>query len=54
MSGRVNHLLRRALDLERKERLEQDAEKFFAGQHGTSLGERVAFLKASRRTVSRD
>jgi hypothetical protein len=53
-SERVNQLLRRGLELERKERLEQEAKEFFASQNDNSADERSAFQKASRRTLTRD
>jgi len=53
-SERVNELLRRALDLERRERLEQEAQEFFANDGQESHRERLAYRKASKRTLSRD
>jgi len=53
-SERVNELLKRALDLERRERLEQEAEKFFTKQDESSSRERAAYHKVSRRTLSRE
>jgi hypothetical protein len=53
-SERVNTLLRRALDLERQEQLELEAEEFFAGQSENSLRERAAYLKAARQTLARE
>lgn len=52
-SERVNELLKRALELERRERLEQEAAEFFSGGSENSARERAAFLKVSRRTLSR-
>lgn len=53
-SERVNQLLRRALEQERKERLEKEAEAFFSQERNTSADERSAFQKAARRTLERD
>jgi Arc/MetJ family transcription regulator len=53
-SERVNELLRRALDLERRERLEQEAKEFFGEESEKSRRERSAFQKASRQALSRD
>jgi predicted CopG family antitoxin len=53
-SERVNELLRRALALERRERLEREAEAFFADENGASARERAAFQKESKQTLSRD
>jgi len=52
-SERVNKLLKRALDLERRERLEQEAEAFFGEEVEASTRERAAFQKASKRALSR-
>ena len=53
-SDRVNHLLRRALDLERREQLEQQAADFFADESDESVKERTAYQKATRKSLSRD
>lgn len=54
-SERVNELLRRALELERHEKLEQEAAEFFSTESGAdSARERAAYRKASRRVLSRD
>jgi len=53
-SERVNHLLRRALDLERRDKLEQEAAEFFTHEADESLKERTAFQKATRKSLSRD
>jgi hypothetical protein len=53
-SERVNELLRRALDLEQRERLEQEAAEFFTKQDAYSTRERAAFRKASKQSLSRD
>jgi predicted CopG family antitoxin len=53
-SERVNELLKRALDLERREALEQQAAEFFAGEDAKAGEERAAFRKASKRALSRD
>jgi hypothetical protein len=53
-SERVNELLRRALELEQRERLEQEAAEFFTkkkDEHSTR--ERAAFQKASKQSLSR-
>jgi predicted CopG family antitoxin len=52
-SERVNKLLKRALELERRERLEQEAEEFFAQEQTVSSRERAAFHKASKKALSR-
>jgi len=52
-SERVNELLKRALDLERRERLAQEAEEFFTNDDAKSAGERAAYQKAAKRTLSR-
>jgi hypothetical protein len=52
-SQRVNELLRRGLDAERRERLEREAEEFFADDRGNSDPERAAYLKGSRQTLRR-
>jgi hypothetical protein len=57
LSERVNELLRRALVLERAERLEQEAAVFFAdakNESGKDAAERLAYRKASRRVLTRD
>jgi predicted CopG family antitoxin len=51
-SERVNELLKRALELERRERLEQEAAEFFANDRG-SARERAAYQKASKEALSR-
>lgn len=51
-SERVNELLKRGLELERRERLEQEAAEFFAKDRGDVL-ERAAYQKASREALSR-
>lgn len=53
-SERVNELLRRALELERRERLEVEAAEFFANERADSVRERGAYQKASREALSRD
>lgn len=53
-SERVNELLRRGLDAERRERLEQQAAQFFASGDERSDRERRAYQKAARVTLSRD
>ena len=52
-SERVNELLKRALELERRERLEQEAAEFFATDNNESVRERAAYLKASKQALSR-
>ncbi len=58
LSERVNELLRRALVLERRERLEQEAAEFFAGEkernHKDTAAEKHAYSKASKRSLARD
>jgi predicted CopG family antitoxin len=51
-SERVNELLKRALELERRERLEQEAARFFANSQD-DVRERAAFQKASKEVLSR-
>lgn len=53
-SERVNHLLRKALDLERREQLERQAADFFGNESSDSLRERAAYQKATTKTLSRD
>jgi hypothetical protein len=52
-SERVNELLKRALDLERRERLELEAAEFFASDKADSVRERTAYQKASKEALSR-
>jgi hypothetical protein len=51
-SERVNELLRRGLELERRERLEQEAAEFFR-ENLDDDRERAAYLKASKQVLSR-
>lgn len=53
-SDRVNHLLKRALEIERQEELERQASEFFRSESRQSRGERVAYQNASKRAISRD
>ena len=53
-SERVNQLLKRALDLERREQLEQEAAEFFLNENSDSVKERAAYQKATRKSLSRD
>jgi hypothetical protein len=53
-SERVNALLRRALEQERRERLERQAAEFFATEDAESARERAAFQKETIRVLSRD
>jgi predicted CopG family antitoxin len=53
-SERVNELLKRALDLERRERLEQEAAEFFANDNEDSARERAAYQRAVKQVLSRD
>jgi hypothetical protein len=54
-SERVNELLRRAFRAERRERLEREAEAFFAQpETPEERAERKAFHKAALRTLARD
>ena len=51
-SERVNELLKKALELERNERLEREAAEFFAN-HPEGAREREAYQKASKTVLSR-
>lgn len=51
-SERVNELLKRGLELERRERIEQEAAEFFAKDRD-DIRERAAYQKASREALSR-
>jgi predicted CopG family antitoxin len=51
-SERVNELLKRALDLERRERLQRDAALFYSDVEDRR--EERAFQEASRRSILRD
>jgi hypothetical protein len=51
-SERVNELLKKALELERRERLEQETAEFFAND-AEDARERAAYRKASRAVLSR-
>jgi diphthamide biosynthesis methyltransferase len=53
-SDRVNTLLRKALELERRERLEEEAAEFFKNAADHVDSETVAFLRASKKALSRD
>jgi Arc/MetJ family transcription regulator len=54
-SERVNELLKRALELERSERLEREAAEFFANDASNvdDVRERAAYRKASKETLSK-
>jgi hypothetical protein len=52
-SERVNELLKRALEMERRERLELEAVEFFAKDKADSARERRAFQNASKEALSR-
>jgi hypothetical protein len=52
-SERVNELLKRALDLERRERLAREAAEFFANGGEGGDRERAAYQKSSKQTLSR-
>lgn len=52
-SERVNELLKRALELEHRERLEQETAEFFANNRD-DVRERMAYQKASKEVLSRD
>jgi hypothetical protein len=52
-SERVNELLRRGLNAERRERLEQEAALFFANDEHSDR-ERSAYQKAAKQSLSRD
>jgi hypothetical protein len=50
----VSKLLRRTLDVERREQLEREATDFFASKTSRSLKERAAYQKATRESLHRD
>lgn len=52
-SERVNELLKRALEMERRERLEFEAAEFFAKDKSDSGRERRAYQNASKEALSR-
>jgi hypothetical protein len=58
LSDRVNELLRRALLLEHRERLEQEAAEFFAGEKARNnkdaAAERRAYRNVAKRSLARD
>jgi len=54
MSERVNALLKRALEQERYQRLEQEAARFFSQSGRSERQEARAFQSASKRTLKRD
>jgi predicted CopG family antitoxin len=58
LSDRVNELLKRALLLERRERLEKEAAEFFAGERARNskevAAERRAYQNATKRSLARD
>ncbi len=51
-SERVNELLKKALELERNERLEREAAEFFANDR-EDVRQREAYQKASKAVLSR-
>jgi hypothetical protein len=51
-SERVNELLKRGLELERRERLEREAAEFFANDL-EDFRERTAYRKAAKEALSR-
>jgi hypothetical protein len=51
-SERVNELLKKALELERRERLEREAAEFFASDVDDAT-ERAAYQKAAKTVLSR-
>jgi hypothetical protein len=53
-SERVNALLKRALELERRDELEREAALFYAGAGQKDRQEERAFQKASLRSLKRD
>ena len=53
-SQRVSQLLRRALELERLERLEQEAKDFFGSQTAVEREEALAFQAASLSSLTRE
>jgi|HubBroStandDraft_6_1064221.scaffolds.fasta_scaffold203326_2 hypothetical protein len=52
-SERVNELLTKALELERRDALEQEAAEFFSKDTEDSIRERTAFQNASKGSLSR-
>jgi len=50
--ARVNELQKRALDLERRERLELEAAEFFSNYKADAVPERHAYQKASKEALS--
>jgi hypothetical protein len=53
-SERVNELLKRALELERREELEREAALFYSATNQKNRQEERAFQKASLRSLTRD
>jgi len=53
-SERVNGLLKRALEMERRENLEREAAQFFSADCAPERAERNAFQRATKKTLSRD
>jgi len=53
-SDRVNELLKRAIQQERLEKLEEEAAAFFSDSHNAAQKDARAFQKASMRTLARD
>ena len=53
-SERVNELLKRGLEQERRDELEREAAQFYAKQRQTDRRETNAFQKASLRSLARD
>jgi hypothetical protein len=54
ISQRVNELLRRALEMERFERLEQEARDFFGSQTPAERAETLAFQAGSINSLKRE
>lgn len=53
-SERVNHLLRRALEMERKAKLASEAAEFFADTNDDERASRRALQKATIRSLTRE
>jgi hypothetical protein len=53
-SRRINHRLKRGLDLERHYRLEQEAAECFANKTNASLRERAGYQQSTTKSLSRD
>jgi hypothetical protein len=53
-SERVNELLKRGLESERRERFEQEAAEFFSNPASGAESGRAAYLEAAIKVISRD